>query len=452
MENSFSAKSQTPTSRHFEPPSTARRANRALSQSEEKVELNPQRSGTRISTIVTLSLLSLLASCTFARLDTGRQLVSEDDPVFDRRFREVDPADFDLSNFWVDGKPPPSDEAIPINHRTYAKIVTSVSDGIVNIYTTVLEEREARLGIAPGNLLPFRIPILSPLLDFIPFQMPIPYQAKGFSLGSGFLINEGGFILTNAHVIRNATDIRVVRLKNREEFPARIIGIDPATDSALIRIEPQPGMQVLTLGSSGALEVGEIVMAVGNPLGLNHTVSSGLISAKERLIAEDEASLLDYLQTDTAINPGSSGGPLLNLYGQVVGINTAIATKAQNIGFAIPIDTIKRVIPILVSGNSERGWFGAAVRPASPRETAELGHSNPSAVIIEEVFDPSPASKAGVRANDLILRVGDQEIPNFIAFRRQLLSLRPGNTLELTILRDGEQIEIRSTLVAPPSD
>ena len=192
-------------------------------------------------------------------------------------------------------------------------------------------------------------------------------------------------------------------------------------------------------------------MAVGNPLGLNHTVSSGLISAKERLVSEDTTSLLDYLQTDTAINPGSSGGPLLNLYGQVVGINTAIASDAQNIGFAIPIDTIKTVIPILVSGNPERGWFGASARPTSPGEAAELGHPNPSAVIIDEVLDLSPASEAGVRVDDLILRVGGQEIEDFIAFRRQLVSLRPGNTLELTILRDGEQIEINSTLVAPPS-
>jgi len=415
--------------------------------------LNQPPSSARIPVIVTLSLLwllSLVAGCTFVRTDTGRQLVSEDDPIFDTRLRELDPAELDLSGFWIAGETPPSDEEIPINHRTYAKIRAAVSDGIVNIYTTVLEEREARIGINPGDLLPFRIPIVSPVLDFIPFQVPIPYEDEGFALGSGFLINEGGFILTNAHVIRNATDIRVVRAKSREEFPARIIGVDPATDSALIRIEPQPDMQVLTLGNSGALEVGELVMAVGNPLGLNHTVSSGLISAKERLVSEDTTSLLDYLQTDTAINPGSSGGPLLNLYGQVVGINTAIASDAQNIGFAIPIDTIKTVIPILVSGNSERGWFGAAARPASPGEAAELGHSNPSAVIVDEVFDASPASNAGVRVDDLILRVGDQEIPDFIAFRRQLISLRPGNHLDLTILRDGEQIEISSTLVAPP--
>ncbi len=409
-------------------------------------------SGARRCVIAAACLFPLLAGCTLVKIETGRQLVTEEDPVFDTRFRDIDPANLDLSNFWIDAEPPPADEAIPINHLTYAKIVESVKDGIVNLYTTVLEEREARIGIDPTELLPFRIPIVSPVLDFIPFQMPIPYETEGYSLGSGFLINEGGFILTNAHVIRNATDIRVVRAKDREEFPARIIGVDPATDCALIRIEPQPDMKVLALGNSEALEVGEIVLAVGNSLGLNHTVSSGLISAKERLVSKDEASLLDYLQTDSAINPGSSGGPLLNLHGQVVGINTAIATEAQNIGFAIPIDTIKRVIPILVSGNPERGWFGAAARPALPGEAAELGHSNPSAVIIDEVFAQSPASQAGIRVDDVILRVGDHEIEDIIAFRRELISLQPGNTLDLTIFRDGAPIEIQSTLVARPND
>ncbi|HXV36715.1 MAG TPA: trypsin-like peptidase domain-containing protein [Myxococcota bacterium] len=408
--------------------------------------------GARRSATAGALLIPLIAGCTFVKVESDRQLVEADDPVFDTRFRDVDPASLDLSHFWVEGETPAEDAAIPIDHRTYAKIVRSVSDGIVNLYTTVLEEREARIGIDPGGLLPFRIPLVSPVLDFIPFQMPIPYEAEGFSLGSGFLVNEGGFILTNAHVIRNATDIRVVRAKDREEFPARIIGVDPATDCALIRIEPQSDMKVLPLGDSEALDVGEIVLAVGNPLGLNHTVTSGLISAKERVVEKGAASLVDYLQTDTAINPGSSGGPLLNLHGQVVGITTAIATEAQNIGFAIPIDTVKRVIPILVSGNPERGWFGASARPARPGEAAELGHSNPSAVIIDEVFAASPASQAGVRTQDVIVRIGDEQIGNIIAFRRQLISLRPGSTLELTVLRDGEPIEIRSTLVARPSE
>jgi serine protease Do len=244
----------------------------------------------------------------------------------------------------------------------------------------------------------------------------------------------------------------VVRSKNREEYPARIIGVDVPTDIALLRIEPQADMKVLPLGDSGALDVGEIVVAVGNPLGLNHTVSSGLISAKERIVGGAEVSLIDYLQTDSAINPGSSGGPLLNLRGEVVGINTAIASDAQNIGFAIPIDTVKSVMSILVSGRTERGWFGASARPAEPGEAKLLGHPNPSAVIVEYVVDESPASRAGVRTDDLILRVGDHEVTDFIAFRRQLIGMRPGQTLELTLLREGALIEVSSTLAEPPVD
>jgi serine protease Do len=421
---------------------------------ERRLELTQQRrEPLRARSIVpSLCLLSLLGGCTIVARDSGDTLVANDAPVYDTRFRDLDPDELDLSSFWIAGSAETPGDAIPIHHRTYADIVEAVSDGIVNLYTTVIQEREALIGIHPADFLPIRIPIVTPLLEFIPFQMPIPFQREGLSLGSGFLINDDGFILTNAHVVRNATDIRVVRSKNREEYLARIIGVDPQTDIALLRIEPQEDMKVLPLGDSGALDVGEIVVAVGNPLGLNHTVSSGLISAKERIVGGPDASLIDYLQTDSAINPGSSGGPLLNLRGEVVGINTAIASDAQNIGFAIPIDTVKSVMPILVSGRAERGWFGASARPAEPGEANELGHPNPSAVIVEYVFDESPASRAGVHTDDLILRIGDQEVTDFIAFRRHLIGMRPGQTLELTLLREGAVIEVSSTLAKRPTD
>ena len=258
--------------------------------------------------------------------------------------------------------------------------------------------------------------------------------------------------LAVAQQILNATDISVVQAKHAIEYPAKIIGMDLVTDTALIRIEPQSDMTALTLGHSAALDAGEMVLAVGNPLGLNHTVSSGVISAKERFVPGASGSALDYLQTDTAINPGSSGGPLLNLRGEVVGINTAIASEAQNIGFAIPIDTVKRVMRLLVAGNSERGWFGAAARPADPGEAAQLGHANPDAVIVDRVTVGSPADRAGLRVNDLILRVGGEEIRNFVAFRRLLIGLQPGEALNLTLFRNGQQIELNSTLETRPSE
>jgi serine protease Do len=413
--------------------------------------LKQQSRGWHLSALAPLGLLVLLAACTLGPRDTGQVLVQDDAPIFDPRFRDLEPDELDLSDFWTEANDEPRSEGIPIHHRTYADIVASVGDSIVNLYTKVLREREMRIGIDPGDLLPIRIPIVSAVLDFIPFQLPIPYSSEGFSLGSGFIINHEGYILTNAHVVRNATDIRVVRTGDRQEYEARIIGIDTATDTALIRIDPPPGMTVLTLGRSENLEVGEIVIAVGNPLGLNHTVSSGLISAKERLVPAANQVLLDYLQTDSAINPGSSGGPLLNLYGEVVGINTAIVSDAQNIGFAIPIDTVKRVMPLLVSGRTERGWFGASARPLAPGEAQKLGHPNPNAVIIDGVIADSPASKAGLRPDDLILRVGDHPVTDFVAFRRQLIGLLPGQTLDLTLLREGVQIEVTSTLADPPA-
>ena len=402
--------------------------------------------------IALLLIFAWLPSCTFAPRQVDEPLVEDDDPIFDPRFRDLQPADMDLSDFWTQGVVGQPEQRVPIHHRTYADIVRAVSDGTVNLYTQVVEAREARIGIVPADLLPIRIPLVSSMLDFIPFQVPIPYKAEGFSLGSGFLINDGGFILTNAHVVQNATDIRVVRSQQRQEYPAKIIGIDYVTDVALIRIEPQTDMTVLPLGDSESLEVGEMVLAVGNPLGLNHTVTSGLISAKERIVPGERSAFLDYLQTDSAINPGSSGGPLLNLRGEVVGINTAIVSDAQNIGFAVPIDTVKRVMPLLVSGRTDRGWFGAAARALEPAEAEQLGHGNPNAVVISHVVPNSPAANSGLRKDDLVLRVDGHDVPNFVAFRRQLIGLQPGQQLRVTLLRDGEPIEITSTLAKRPAD
>jgi S1-C subfamily serine protease len=314
----------------------------------------------------------------------------------------------------------------------------------------MLQERRAEIGVSPNDVLPFRIPLVSAVLDVVPFKVPIPFRTEGFSLGSGFLINREGYILTNAHVVRNATDIRVVRSGIREEFPARIIGMDRLTDTALLRIDPQPGMTVLPLGDSDQLEVGEMVVAVGNPLGLQHTVTSGLVSAKERIVPSAENTLVDFLQTDSAINPGSSGGPLLNLRGEVVGVNTAIVSNAQSIGFAIPINSVKQVMALLIVGKTERGWFGASARPFEPGEARAVGYPNPSAVVIEEVAADSPAAAAGIRPADVIVSVDGQRVEDFVAFRRQLLGRLPGQKLRLLVSRDGELIEIESLLVARP--
>ncbi len=378
-------------------------------------------------------------------------LVADDAPVFDPRFRDLEPSELDLGRFWTEARRERTAEGIPIHSRSFADVAAAASDGVVNLYTRVLEQREARVGVAPSDVLPFRIPVVSAFLDIVPFKVPIPFRTEGYSLGSGFFINEQGYILTNAHVVLNATDIRVVRAQRRGEHVAQIIGIDRLTDTALLRIEPEPGLTALPLGDSDALGVGEMVIAMGNPLGLNHTVTSGIISAKERIVNSGRPLLVDFLQTDSAINPGSSGGPLLNLHGEVVGINTAIVGDAQAIGFAIPINIVKIVAPLLITGKTERGWLGTSVRPLDPGEGVALGWVDSRAVVVDEVTAGSPAAEAGLEPNDVIVRIDGQEVGGFVAFRRRTLALLPGHEVELTVFRGGELRELRSTLVRNPA-
>jgi serine protease Do len=245
----------------------------------------------------------------FASLPKGMDadLVSKDDPIFDKSFEELSFRDIDLKTCGSNGKISEDRENVVIHNNTFADVAEMVKGGVVNIYTRNLEEKEAHVGVSPNDII--RIPLLSNLFDIIPFKVPIPFRSEGFSLGSGFIINEQGYILTNAHVIHNATDIRVVLSEGRKEYPAKIVGADRVTDTALIRIEPDHLLTILAAGRFGRLRIGEMVMAIGNPLGLRHSVTSGIISATERISPGLNEKLVDFIQTDSAINPGNSGGP-----------------------------------------------------------------------------------------------------------------------------------------------
>jgi serine protease Do len=400
-----------------------------------------------------LVLAIALTACSLAppRQPAEKPLVSEDAPVFDQTFRDVDLDDVELRDFWIEAEPAGEASDVPLSNRTVADLVERTRNGVVNIYTRVLEEHRALFGISPNDLLPIRIPLLSAVFDIVPWKVPIPFRTEGFSLGSGFLINRHGFILTNAHVVFNATDIRVVFSGRQRELAATIVGMDRLTDTALLRIEADFPLAPIPLGDSDALSVGEMVVAVGNPLGLNHTVTSGLISAKERVIATPRTQLLDFLQTDSAINPGNSGGPLLNLRGEVVGVTTAIASDAQSIGFAVPINTVKEVMPLLIVNRTERGWFGVTARPLAPGEAKQRGYPSPYGIVVENVERGSPAAASGIEAGDLIVRVGDREIDSFVLLSRQLLRLLPGDEIRVTLLRGGDLIDITSTLAENPS-
>ena len=374
-------------------------------------------------------------------------LITADAPIFDKRFQEVNFQDLNLENFWTENETREPRQPIPINNNTFADLTDRVKNGVVNIYTLRLEERDVKFGISPNDLLPIKIPIVSTIFEIIPFQVPIPFNTQGLSLGSGFIINEQGYILTNAHVVQNALDIQVLLSNGKKGYPAKIIGMDRLTDTALLKIEADRPLTALPLGDSDRLRMGEMVLAIGNPLGLRHTVTSGLISAKERTSAQPNDKYAYFIQTDSAINPGSSGGPLINLYGEVVGINTAIVSEAQLIGFSVPTNTVKEVMPLLVLGHPERGWFGVQAAPLSTEQASELNYNGSDVLLIQEVEKGSPAETSGLKPNDIIVEFEGQSMERFLLFRRKLLGLTPGKQVRMTIWRNGEEKKITSTLV-----
>ena len=264
-------------------------------------------------------------------------------------------------------------------------------------------------------------------------------QQKAFkqqSLGSGFVIDEKGFIVTNNHVIEAADEIQV-RLNDGKEYDAEIVGRDPNTDLALIRVSSPARLPAVQFGDSDLLEVGQWVVAIGNPFGLEHTVTAGIVSAKGRVIGSGPYD--DFIQTDASINPGNSGGPLINLNGKVVGINTAIISNAQGIGFAVPINLAKGIIDQLKqSGEVTRGWLGVAIQDITPEMADYHGIQGKTGVIVTEVFDGDPAALGGIRARDIILSVNGIPVATTRDLTRTIAGIQVGNTAHIEAVRDRE--------------
>ncbi|QPJ64994.1 MAG: trypsin-like serine protease [Candidatus Nitrohelix vancouverensis] len=406
-----------------------------------------------LATRWTLCLMVCLAlgACSVARQSHELTTpVDQDAEIFDKRFRQMEFSELNLESFWTQ-KEFVERDPVPLTNMTVADIVEGAREGVVNIYTQRLMERNTSFGISPNDLMPLRIPFLTDLFEIIPFKVPVPFKENGFSLGSGFIINSNGFILTNAHVILNATDIVVVLSEGKEEYPARIIGIDLVTDLALLKIEADRDLTSLPLGVSDELRTGETVLAMGNPLGFKHTVTSGLVSAKERVGPFSKGNV-DFIQTDSAINPGSSGGPLLNMYGEVVGVNTAIIESAQLIGFAISADMVKEVLPMLLLGKTERGWFGVQAIPLRKEDMAALNLYSMHGIRVVQVAPGGPAEQAGLKENDVIVSVNGASLDNFVIFRRKLLGMSPGAKISLDILRAGKPMLIVGTLREAPKE
>ena len=261
------------------------------------------------------------------------------------------------------------------------------------------------------------------------------------ALGSGFIISPDGFIVTNNHVVQGADTITVKLVDNGKGYAATVVGLDPETDLALIKIEPDHDLPVLEFADSEGLKVGEWVMAIGNPFGLGHTVTAGIVSGKGRVLGAGPYD--DFIQTDASINPGNSGGPLVNMDGKVIGINSAIIPAGQGLGFAIPSTMARKVIEQLKTGQSvQRGWLGIQMQNLGEDTAAAVGLSEPKGVLVADAFAGDPAAKAGVEVGDVILAVNGQDVEDTNDLARAIAAITPGETATLTVWRSGKKLDL----------
>jgi serine protease Do len=276
-------------------------------------------------------------------------------------------------------------------------------------------------------------------------------QQQQRSLGSGFIIGSDGSIVTNAHVIENAKKI-IVKLGDKREFEAKVLGKDPKTDVALIKIDSNESLPTAELGDSEQLQVGEWVMAVGNPFGLDSSVTSGIISAKGRHIGAGPYD--NFIQTDTPINPGNSGGPLVNLRGQVVGINMAIVSQTGGnigIGFATPINLIKELLPELKArGKVTRGWVGIAIQEVTPNLANAFGLQKPHGALVTEVLTGGPAERGGIKVGDIITEYDGQQVKEANDFPLMVARTQVNKEVRVKVLREGKDVPSRVTVGEMP--
>jgi len=318
--------------------------------------------------------------------------------------------------------------------ESFIHLAETVSPAVVNI-------RTVKMGKDGGRVFRhfFRGPFEKddPMRDFFDrfFEQDPHREFKQRSLGSGFIIDKSGYIVTNNHVVENADEI-TVQLNSGKEFEAEIVGRDPNTDIALLKIKSVKDFPFVKLGDSKALKVGQWVVTIGNPFGLDHTITAGIVSAKGRVIGSGPYD--DFIQTDASINPGNSGGPLVDMSGTVVGINTAIVAGGQGIGFAIPINMAKGIIEQLKKyGEVTRGWLGVGVQPLSNELGAYYGIKNGKGVLIIEVFPGDPADKSGIKPKDIIIDVNGQKIETPRDLTGMVAFLNVGETATVKVLRDG---------------
>ncbi len=276
-------------------------------------------------------------------------------------------------------------------------------------------------------------------------NMPKKFKRELKGLGTGIIMDAQGHILTNNHVVGGASKIDVL-LSNGKEYPGELIGTDPKTDLAVIEISTEKPLPHVTFGDSDKVKVGEWVVAIGHPRGLDQTVTQGIISAKHRQGITDPSSYQDFLQTDAAINPGNSGGPLLNLQGEVIGVNAAIVSQSggfEGIGFAIPINMALHVTKQLIDhGKVTRGWLGISIQELTPDMAKSFGLDSPRGALIADVFKGGPAEKAGLKRGDIVIVFNDEEILHASALRNQVANTPIGKEVKITVLRKGQRQDL----------
>jgi serine protease Do len=279
-------------------------------------------------------------------------------------------------------------------------------------------------------------------------MMPFRQRGPATGQGSGFIVDSEGYILTNNHVVEGADKVTVA-MSTGEEYEAKIVGTDPKTDLALVKVDPDKALPAVELGASRDLKVGEWVVAIGNPFGLDYSVTAGIISAKGRNIGQGPYD--DFLQTDASINPGNSGGPLFNLDGEVVGVNTAIIRGGQGIGFAVPVDMVKSILPQLrEKGYVTRGYIGASLQSLTEVMAESFGVPANSGVLIGAVEENGPADAAGLKAGDIVTEFAGKSIEETQDLMLAVAEARPETTEPIVVLRDGKKKRINITLAERP--
>jgi len=326
----------------------------------------------------------------------------------------------------------------PMVPSNFNELAEKVRPGVVNIQV-VKKIKNIDFGFRHFSGIPFGEK--NPFGDFFgPFSEENPprgYEQRG--VGSGFVMNRDGYILTNNHVVEDADQIKV-KLTNGREYDGKIVGRDPKTDLALIKIKGSSDLQPLNLGNSDDLKVGSWVVAVGSPFGLEQTVTAGIVSAKGRVIGSGPYD--NFIQTDASINPGNSGGPLINMKGEVVGINTAIIASGQGIGFAIPINMAKEIAPQLQEkGHVTRGWLGVSIQEVTPGLAKSFNLKEKKGALVAQVISGSPAEKAGIEQGDIIVEFDGKEVNDSKDLPRMVASTPVGKAVTIKLIRNGKFLD-----------